>query len=82
MDFWISVASAVSGMAGTVLIYCYGVPKLIDNGGAVHMVYSGDEGIDEPEKAKIEQFKFLGNLGLGLIFVAFLLQLLGLLLAR
>jgi hypothetical protein len=46
------------------------------------MVYSGDEGIDEAEKAKIEQFKFLGNLGLGLIFVAFLLQLLGLLLAR
>jgi hypothetical protein len=69
-------------MAGTALIYFYGVPKLVDNGGAVFLALEGDEAHDAHEAARIRRFKGRASWGFKLIGLAFLLQLLGLLLAR
>jgi hypothetical protein len=82
MEFWIGVVSSTSGMIGTVLIYRYGVPQQVDTGGVRFLSLSGDERFDADEIARIARFKRLGNFGLGLIGLAFLLQLLGLILAR
>jgi hypothetical protein len=82
MDFWISVASAISGMAGTALIYRYGVPKLVDNGGAVYLALEGDEAYDPDEASRINRCKRRAAWGFKFIGLAFLLQLLALLLAR
>lgn len=78
--FWIAVAASASGMIGTALVYFYGVPRQTDTGGVSFLLLEGDN--DADEIARIARFKLRGNLGLTLIFVAFLLQLLGLLLER
>lgn len=68
-------------MTGTVLIYFFGVPRQTDTGGVVLLALEGDAGADDAEIERIRKFKKLGNIGLALIFLAFLLQLLGVLLS-
>lgn len=75
--FWLAVAASTSGMAGTALVFFFGVPRQTDTGGRGYLVLEQE---DEGEKARIRHFKRLGNLGLALIFVSFLLQLVTLLL--
>jgi len=67
----VSLLSAISGLAGTILIYFFGVPRKIDTGG--HHAYIA-EAEDPCEKLKIKKYKILGNIGLGLIGFSFVLQ--------
>lgn len=64
--------SPVLGFLGTLLLFFYGIPKQIDTGGAISIVC---DGVDQEEQKKIERYKFLGNLGLWLIAVGFLMNL-------
>jgi hypothetical protein len=80
--FWISLAASTSGMIGTALVYFFGVPRQVDTGGINFTSLEGDQRYDQAEMARIARFKMLGNTGLALIFLAFLLQLLGLLVDR
>lgn len=63
--------SPTLGFAGTVLIYLYGVPRQIDTKGSIYLVC---EEQDSQEIDKIKRFKFLGNLGLLLIALSFVLN--------
>ncbi len=67
----ITIASAICGMLGTLLIYFFGVPKQIDTGGAIYIVTPNK---DENEQKKIAKYKKFGNVGLFLIGISFLLQ--------
>jgi len=76
----LNLGGLLSGMAGTVLLYYFGVPRQVDTGGVVLLALEGDQGIDRDEQGRIRRFKRLGRLGLGFLFVAFLLQFVALLL--
>jgi nitrogen fixation protein len=69
--------SPILGFIGTVLIYFFGVPKQIDNGGYGHVIIPQT---DLEEIKKIKKYKFWGNTGLILIALGFLFNLLILLL--
>jgi hypothetical protein len=77
VPFWLTLVSSTSGMAGTALIFFFGVPRQTDTGGRISLVLEQE---DEGEKARIKCYKQLGNVGISLIFVAFLLQFFALLL--
>lgn len=68
----LAYASPTFGFLGTCLVFFFGVPKVIDTGGKGAILLEQE---DEEEKLKIKKYKFLGNLGLGLIALGFLLQL-------
>jgi hypothetical protein len=68
-----------SGMMGTALIHFFGVPRQTDTGGATYLC---SEQEDEDEKCRIRVFKRWGNVGLSLVFFAFLFQLLALIVAN
>jgi hypothetical protein len=80
--FALNLAGLSFGMAGTALIYFFGVPRQVDTGGVNVLSLSGDERYDPDEIARINRFKRLGNTGLGLVFLAFSLQLIALLLGK
>jgi hypothetical protein len=67
-------------MIGTGLIYFFGVPRQADTGGVVFLALEGDQGIDRSELGRIKKYKRRGNAGLALVFLAFLLQLISLVL--
>jgi hypothetical protein len=79
IGFWVNIAAMSSGMMGTVLIQFFGVPRQIDTGGADYIC---TEQTNEDEKRRIRSFKRWSNVGLGLVFFAFLLQLLALIVAN
>lgn len=80
LAFAASVTGLCCGMAGTALIYFFGVPRQVDTGGVNVLSLSGDQRYDIDELARIRRFKWWGNTGLALVFLAFLLQFLALLL--
>jgi hypothetical protein len=67
----LNIFSACFGVAGTVLIFLYGIPKKIDTGGAP--VYTA--AVDQNEKNEIARYKRNGNLGLFCILFSFIFQL-------
>ena len=69
-------------MAGTFLIFRYGVPRQIDTGGINFISLSGDQKYDTNEIERIKHYKRLGYTGIWLLFSAFLLQLVALLLGN
>jgi len=71
----------LSGMLGTSLIYYFGVPRQIDTGGIVTLSLSGDQRYAPGELERIARFKWWGNVGLGLVFAAFCLQFVALVLS-
>ena len=75
---WLNGVGLTLGMAGTALIFFFGVPRQTDTKGQNYLLLSGDQASDSDEMLRIRSFKRLGNLGFGLVFLAFLLQLLGL----
>lgn len=77
--FWFNAAGLVSGTIGTILIYFYGVPRQIDTGGRGRLLL---EGTDDAELSRIRRFKRIGNMGLALIALAFVLQFVGLIVDR
>ncbi len=68
IDFW----SAVSGFVGSVMLFFFQLPPRVSAGGAMHIIL---EGHDEKEAKKYKKYQFLSYLALGLIALAFLLQL-------
>lgn len=68
INFW----SAVFGLIGSVLLFFFGLPPKVDIEGHQHLTL---EGIDEKEKRKASCFIKLGNLGMLLIIISFLLQI-------
>ena len=62
------------GIAGTILIFFYGISPVIDEEGHSFLVTSQT---DINEKKRAERFKLLSRLGLILIFFGFLLQFIG-----
>lgn len=76
----LNVAGLCSGMVGTVLIYRFGVPRQVDTGGVSVLSLSGDARYDYEEIARIKLFKCWGKVGLSLVFLAFSLQLLAIIL--
>jgi len=68
INFW----TAVLGFIGSVLLFFFGLPPKIDRDGHQHLIL---EGIDKGEKKKASMYIKLGNLGMFLIALSFLLQL-------
>ena len=68
INFW----TAVLGFSGSVLLFFFGLPPKIDRDGHQHLIL---EGIDKSEKKKASMYSKLGNLGMFLIAISFLLQL-------
>lgn len=62
----------ILGVAGTCLIFYFGIPRKIDTAGKVGMCLEQE---DEEEKRKIKKYKTWGNLGLILIGSSFLFQI-------
>lgn len=60
------------------LIFLFGVPRQTDTGGVNYLTLSGDQRYNAEELARIKRFKGRGQLGLGFVFLAFCLQLAGL----
>jgi hypothetical protein len=79
LGFWLNIAAMSSGMTGTVLIQFFGVPRQIDTGGAIYLCCEHE---DEDEKRRIRVFKRWSIIGLSLLSVAFLLQLVALIVAK
>jgi hypothetical protein len=50
MDLWLNTLALLFGMAGTVLIYFYGIPRQIDTGGRSRLLRAE---VDEGEKLRI-----------------------------
>ncbi|HEV8601532.1 MAG TPA: hypothetical protein VGQ87_02970 [Patescibacteria group bacterium] len=69
IDFW----SALSGLVGSVLIFFFGLPPKLDPDGHIHLI---TEQVDEQEKVKAGYYKKLGNLGILLVGLSFVLQIL------
>lgn len=76
--FWLNVLGLGCGMAGAALIFLFGVPRQTDTGGVNYLTLSGDQRYNAEELARIKRFKGRGQLGLGFVFLAFCLQLAGL----
>lgn len=64
--------SAIVGLAGTVLIFFYGLPSKINDDGHINLIL---EQINENEKNNSKRYKFYGYFGLVLIGLSFLLQI-------
>jgi hypothetical protein len=62
------------GLSGTILVFLFGVPNVIDTRGKVGFALLGE---DENEKKKIKNYKRLGRLGLLLLSISFFVQLFG-----
>lgn len=69
---YLRIASDLSGLIGSFLIFFYGVPRQIDTGGKVGMALLGE---DKKELEKIKRYKFLGNTGIIFIGLSFILML-------
>jgi len=67
-DFW----SASLGFIGSLLLFFFGLSPKLDIEGHQHLIL---EQIDEEEKKKALKYKKLGNLGMFLITISFLLQI-------
>ncbi len=67
LDFW----SAILGFIGSLLLFFFGLSPKLDTEGHQHLIL---EQIDEEEKKKALKYKQLGNLGMLLITISFLLQ--------
>jgi len=74
MSHTLNLISYTSGLLGTVMVFKFGVPSLIDTDGKISLLAEQE---DEAEKNKIAKYKCLGKCGLGLIAFGFLLQMLG-----
>ena len=81
INFWLDVMGLCFGVIGTIMIYFFGVPRQVDNGGVNFLSLSGDERYDADEIARIARFKRRGNAGLILVGLAFVFQLAGRLIA-
>ena len=68
--------SPILGLCGTWLIFLYGIPRKIDTGGRAGRIVAGSP--DNKEVKDIEKYKLLGNLGLVLIILSYLLSLVSL----
>jgi hypothetical protein len=69
-SFMANAFSALSGFFGSVLVYRYGVPSMVDTGGGGLVLTRSTE----ERRLKIERYKMVGHLGIGLIGLAFFLQ--------
>jgi hypothetical protein len=69
LAFW----SAISGFAGTILMYFYGLPDPIHSDGSIYLAL---EQIDENQIHKAVVYKWHSNIGLSLVALSFLLQFL------
>lgn len=68
----LNVLGLAAGLIGTVLLFFFGLPPDINRHGHQSLIL---EQIDEAERAKGALFDRLGRIGMGLLFLAFLLQL-------
>lgn len=73
MNFhYLRIASDLSGLIGSLLIFFYGIPRQIDTGGEAGMVFLSK---DKQELQKIKRYKFLENAGIIFIGLSFILML-------
>jgi hypothetical protein len=64
--------SSMVGLAGTILIFRYGIPQQSDTGGKGFICLEEE---DEEEKQKIKRCKWLGAVGLMLIALSYILNI-------
>ena len=64
--------SALSGLAGTILIFFFGISPKIDPDGHINLICEQE---DETEKRKGKKYKIISYLGLLFIALSFLIQL-------
>ena len=69
---FLTYLSPTLGFIGTGLIFFFGVPKQTDTGGKTYII---TEDVCEREKRTIKRYKTLGNIGLILIAISFLIQI-------
>ncbi len=67
LNFW----AALFGLVGSILIFLYGIPRMIDDDGTVLL----SVGKEKEEAKKGKRFKHLGNLGLLLLIFSFIFQI-------
>ena len=68
LNFW----SALFGLAGTILIFFFGLPPKIDRDGNIHLIREQE---DKEEKKKAKNYIRASYVGLILLAISFLLQL-------
>lgn len=67
-----TIASNISGLLGTILIFQFGIPNQIDTGGKQGFMLMEE---NEQEKIKIKRYRLWSKVGLVLIGISFLLPL-------
>ena len=67
----INFLSANLGFLGSLLLFFFGLPPKLDIDGYQHLIL---EQIDKDEKRKAKLYRVLGNIGIILITICFLLQ--------
>lgn len=68
LNFW----SALCGLAGTVLVFFFGLPPAINKNGHINLIL---EQLDQNEAKKYEIHKICSFLGLSLIGISFSIQI-------
>ncbi len=75
INFW----SALSGFAGAILIFFFGLPPKIDPDGHIHLSLEQES---EEDKRKGKKYKIISYAGILLLAISFLLQLMKILSAN
>ncbi len=68
--FILNALGLLSGFAGALLLFCYGVPPDMNRGGLHKLRLANDEEMEH----RVKRYTILNRLGMALIAVAFLLQ--------
>lgn len=68
----LNIFGLVGGIAGAVLLFLFGLPPQVSRGGVSSLLL---EQVDEAEKSRAARYDRLGHVGIGLVLLAFLLQL-------
>ena len=74
MVHFLNIFGLSLGLIGTIIIFLFGVPNVIDTGGKIGLCLEQEDVI---EKKKIRFYKIISSLGLILLITSFLLQLIG-----
>lgn len=69
-----NIISPCFGLAGTILIFFFGLPPRVDPEGHINIICEQE---DENEKKKGRIYKKIGNTGLVLLIFSFLIALIG-----